>query len=76
MFGRWETTAILCFTATGSAVTSMPSTMARPPLGRTRVVRIPIVVVLPAALGPSRPKISPSPTVNETPRNASGPSAP
>src|SRR3954454_718126 len=62
------------FTATGSAVTSIPSTVTRPALGRTRVVIVPIVVVLPAPLGPSRPKISPSWTVKSIPATASGPS--
>src|SRR4051812_26156374 len=37
----------------------MPPTMALPLVGITRVVSIPAVVVLPAPLGPSRPKISP-----------------
>src|ERR1700709_2540622 len=37
----------------------MPPTKARPLVGITRVVSMPAVVVLPAPLGPSRPKISP-----------------
>ena len=37
----------------------MPPTNACPEVGMTRVVSIPAVVVLPAPLGPSRPKISP-----------------
>src|SRR6478609_9722268 len=37
----------------------MPPTNARPLVGITRVVSMPAVVVLPAPLGPSRPKISP-----------------
>src|SRR5438270_3009718 len=37
----------------------MPPTTARPEVGMTMVVNIPPVVVLPAPLGPSRPKISP-----------------
>ncbi len=32
----------------------------RPEVGTTRVVSIPAVVVFPAPLGPSRPKISPA----------------
>jgi len=36
----------------------------------TRVVSTPIVVVLPAPFGPSRPKISPAPTVKEMPSTA------
>jgi hypothetical protein len=38
-----------------------------------RVVIAPIVVVLPAPLGPSSPKISPSRTSKEIPATASGP---
>src|SRR6185312_7082540 len=57
--------------ATGSATTSMPSTTTRPLLGFTRVVSDPIVVVLPAPLGPSSPKTSPSGTENDTPATAS-----
>ena len=34
----------------------------RPEVGRTRVVQMPMVVVLPAPLGPSRPYSSPSRT--------------
>src|SRR5215472_1786255 len=58
------------FTATGCCATSMPSIAASPELGRTRVVRIPIVVVLPAPLGPSKPKNSPRATSNEMPATA------
>jgi hypothetical protein len=52
----WVTTPILRFTPTGSATTSMPATQARPPVGSTKVVSMPIVVDLPAPFGPSRPK--------------------
>src|SRR5579883_161713 len=38
--------------------------------GRTRVVRIPTVVDLPAPLGPSSPKISPPATSSERPSSA------
>ena len=41
----------------------MPPTHASPDVGITRVVSMPTVVVLPAPLGPSRPKISPLCTV-------------
>ena len=41
----------------GFATTSTPPTCACPDVGTTRVVSIPAVVVLPAPLGPSRPKI-------------------
>jgi len=37
---------------------------------RTRVVRIPTVVVFPAPFGPSRPKTSPEVTANDTPSTA------
>ena len=57
-----ETTPISCLASAGCATTSMPATNAWPEVGITRVVRIPAVVVLPAPLGPSRPKISPVPT--------------
>ena len=39
-------------------------------VGSTRVVRTPIVVVLPAPLGPSSPKTSPRATVKEIPSTA------
>src|SRR5262245_33290186 len=46
-------------TATLSATTSDPATHAWPEVRVTRVVRMPMVVVLPAPFGPSRPKNSP-----------------
>src|SRR3954453_22948799 len=49
-----------CLATAGWATTSMPAPSARPEVGTTRVVSIPAVVVFPAPLGPSRPKISPS----------------
>src|SRR5207237_672188 len=52
-----------------------PPTRTSPPVGRTVVVRMPIVVVLPAPLGPSRPNASPGSTSNDTPRSASTPPA-
>ncbi len=55
---------------TGSAATSTPATLAVPEVGSTRVVRTPIVVVLPAPLGHSRPKTSPRGTVKEIPSTA------
>jgi hypothetical protein len=42
-----------------------------PLVGRIRPIIIRIVVVLPAPLGPTNPKIWPSSTENVTPRNAS-----
>ncbi len=53
------TTPMTCLAAVGRATTSMLPTNARPLVGITRVVSMPAVVVLPAPLGPSRPKISP-----------------
>ena len=48
-----------------------PSSAALPPVARTMPSSTLISVVLPAPLGPSRPKISPRPTVTETPCKAS-----
>src|SRR5512139_3545816 len=59
------------FASCGRARTSTPSTRTRPEDGRTSVLMHPIVVLLPAPLGPSRPKNSPLSTANETPRTAS-----
>ena len=53
-------------TAWGSATTSWPATTARPPVGRSTVLRMRKVVVFPAPLGPSSPKISPGWQSNET----------
>src|SRR5437588_575515 len=50
-----------CLAKAGWATTSTPPTTAPPAVGTTRVVSMPTVVVLPAPLGPSRPKISPWP---------------
>ena len=58
-------------TSRGSATTSWPSTRAVPEVGSSSVMSILIVVVLPAPLGPSRPKSSPRSTSNEIPRTAS-----
>src|SRR3984893_2098632 len=52
-----------CLATDGWATTSMPPTKAVPDVGMTRVVSMPAVVVLPAPLGPSKPKISPGCTV-------------
>src|SRR6266581_4170247 len=43
---RWGTTAIRCFAPMGLATTSIPVIVARPLLGSTLVVKMPIVVVL------------------------------
>ncbi len=50
---------MLARTASGSVTTSWPATIARPPVGFRTVLRIRSVVVLPAPLGPSSPKIAP-----------------
>src|SRR5271166_2159047 len=49
---------------------SKPPTVARPDVGRSSPVRILIVVVLPAPLGPKNPKISPGATAKEMPSTA------
>ena len=58
----WDTTPMSCFTRVGCWMTSSPPTRACPPVGITRVVSTPTVVVLPAPLGPRRPNTSPVPT--------------
>src|SRR5208283_6024628 len=47
-----------------------PATQARPPVGRTKVVSMPMVVDLPAPFGPSSPKNWPDPTDKSMPRTA------
>jgi hypothetical protein len=47
-----------------------PMMAAEPEVGSTLVMSTPMVVVLPAPLGPSRPKISPGRTLNVTPSTA------
>src|SRR5215813_5794750 len=58
-------------TPTGSASRSAPATVALPDVGRSSVVSMRSVVVLPAPLGPRKPTISPSATARSTPRTAS-----
>ena len=58
-------------TSRGCVATSNPSTRASPEVGRSSVVSILIVVVLPAPFGPSRPKSSPCSIAKSTPRTAS-----
>lgn len=48
----------------------MPATRASPESGRERVVRILMVVDLPAPLGPSRAKMDPLATVRFSPSSA------
>jgi len=66
----WVTTPILRLTPTGLATTFMPATHACPPVGKTSVVSMPIVVDLPAPFGPSRPKNWPELTLRSMPRTA------
>src|SRR5919201_6855400 len=56
--------------ALASGTMSLPWMVARPPVGASVVVRIEIVVVLPAPFGPSRAKNSPALTSNEIPSTA------
>ena len=48
-----------------------PRIFAVPPVGRIRPISVRIVVVLPAPFGPTKPKMWPRSTANETPRSAS-----
>src|SRR5438876_7631757 len=54
--------------------TSKPATDAEPEVFRSSVVRILIVVLLPAPFGPRKPKNSPSETLNDIPFTALVPS--
>src|SRR5947207_6233105 len=56
--------------AVASCATSRPSSRATPPSGTSSVARIDSSVVLPAPLGPSKPKIIPRSTCSDTPRSA------
>ena len=47
-------------TSSRSLTTSWPATSAEPPVGRTSVQSMLIVVDLPAPFGPRKPKISPA----------------
>src|SRR5918993_3633637 len=67
---RWGTTATSRRARTGSTPTSTPLTQAVPPVRRTRVVRIPTVVVFPAPFGPSSPSTSLRRTAKLTPSTA------
>ena len=51
----WSATPIFRLTAPGSFATSKPATSAHPPVGRSSVVSIRTVVVLPAPFGPRNP---------------------
>ena len=67
---RCGITAKVLRARTGSETTSTPATDAEPPVGRTRVVSTPIVVVFPAPFGPSSPNTSPGATSKLTPSTA------
>src|SRR5687767_4316334 len=69
------TTTIRLRTSRAWRTTSWPSTAARPDVGRTSVLRIRNVVVLPAPLGPSRPNTVPRGTVKLRSSTARTPSA-
>ena len=58
-------------TSSGFRVTDQPAISAVPADGRSSVASIRSVVVLPAPLGPTRPKISPSSTIRSMPATAS-----
>ena len=66
----WMTTEIRLRTSSGSWTGSKPSTLIRPDVGRSSVVSIFSVVVLPAPFGPSRPKIDPRRTEKVSPSTA------
>ena len=61
---------MLARTASGSRVTSRPSTRAVPPSGGMIVVRMRTAVVLPAPLGPRSPKAVPASTARSMPSRA------
>ena len=67
------TTPMSSLTAWASLVTECPAMRASPPLGRSRQESIEMVVLLPAPLGPSRLKISPSAMSKLTPSTATTP---
>ena len=74
---RYSSTAAYCpespmrsRTAWGSFAMSMPSTVAVPSSGSSRVVSTRTVVVLPAPLGPSSPSTVPCSTDRSNPSSA------
>ena len=70
MASSWGTTPSSRRAGIGERCTSWPSTLTLPPLGASRPLMQPIVVDLPAPLGPSRPKTSPAWAEKETPSTA------
>ena len=69
--GSWKTRPMWRRTSSRWLTTSKPLTRAAPDVGSARVQSMLIVVLLPAPLGPRKPKTSPGGTVNDTPRTAS-----
>ena len=69
----WNTTLLTALAAIGSVATSKPASLADPPVGAMVVVSMPMVVDLPAPLGPSRPNTSPVSTSKSIPFTASTP---
>src|ERR1051325_809081 len=63
--GSWNTTPNRLRTSVGCVVGSRPSSSSEPLVGRSRVVSILMVVVLPAPFGPRNAKISPARTSND-----------
>ena len=68
--GSWKTYPTLRRTSSGSSVMLCPFTVAVPLVGFMRVDSMFRVVVLPAPLGPRKPRISPFWTLNGTPSTA------
>src|SRR5437016_7994535 len=71
--GSWKTTALRRRAARGWVARSKPPRRAVPAVGTTVVVSIPIVVDLPAPLGPRSPNTSPGATAKSMSRTASTP---
>ena len=71
--GRLKNRADLFQRRRGGWSTSWPQTLTSPPVGQTWPSIMPMAVLLPAPLWPSRPKISPRGTVNERSSTATRP---
>jgi len=71
LVSAWGMTPITRLTASGSRDTSWPAMMAFPLVTGISVVIMRMSVLLPAPLGPSKPKISPSATSKVMPPTAS-----
>src|SRR6516225_5955511 len=66
----WPVRPMSCRTWCASCSTSYPQTLAWPPSGRISVARIRTAVVLPAPLGPRRPRTRPCLATRSTPASA------